>query len=224
MGLKINRKAEIISKVVFFTLLGAIILVLAKIYIWEIAYYQNKTVETRTGEQAVITGISDPDLPDETRPSEKEIKNHKVANTAPRYIEIGDDKSRVINVAADNNQMPLPDNVFDINWYSNTGKPGQGKAIIMSGIVEGAAQKGAFSGLLEAQKGETITIETGDGKKYDYTIANTAKIDREETKYSLPELQAGKHDKETLILLSLTKSSPESTVLDTAIIIQANLK
>ena len=224
MGLKINRKTEIIWKIVFFTLLGVIILILAKIYIWEIGYYQTKTVQTRTGEQAIISGILDPDSPIETAPTEKEVSDYHVGNQMPRYLIFGDQKSRIENIAVESNAMSLPDNIHDINWYSNTGKPGQGKVIIMSGIIDGLAQKGAFWGLSEAKKGEIVTIETGDGKKYDYTITDTAKIAREETKNSLPELQTGKHDKETLILLSLAKSSPESTALDTAIIIQANLK
>ena len=224
MGLKINRKTEIIWKIVFFTLLGVIILILAKIYIWEIGYYQTKTVQTRTGEQAIISEILDPDSPIETAPTEKEVGDYRVGNQMPRYLIFGDQKSRIENIAVESNAMNLPDNIHDINWYSNTGKPGQGKAIIMSGIIDGLTQKGAFSGLSEAKKGEIVTIETGDGKKYDYTITDTAKIAREETKNSLPELQTGKHDKETLILLSLAKSSPESASLDTAIIIQANLK
>lgn len=224
MGLKINRKTEIIWKVIFFTLIGAIVLVLAKIYIWEIGYYQTKTVQTRIGEQAIVSEILDPDSPVETEPTEKEIKNHRAGNQTPRYFIFGNQKSRIENIAIDNNAISLPDNIFDVNWYANSGKPGQDKVIVMSGIIEGSAQKGAFSGLLEAQKGEIVTIETGEGKKYDYIITNTAKIAREETKNSLPELQTGKHDKETLILLSLTKSSSESASYDEALIIQANLK
>lgn len=224
MGLKINRKAEIASKIVFFSLLGIIIIILAKIFIWEIAYYQNKTVETRTGEQAVITAIADPELPDEVEPSKKELSEHIVSDSAPRFIYIGDRKSRVINVAIEGNTMSLPDNIYDINWYSSTAKPGQGKVIIMSGIVEGSTQLGAFSGLLEAKKGEIIAIETGNGKKYDYSIESISTTDRNEVKNTLPNIQTGNYDKDTLILLSLTKSSPESTMLDTAVIVKANLK
>ena len=224
MGLKINRKAEIASKIVFFSLLGIIIIILAKIFIWEIAYYQNKTVETRTGEQAVITAIADPELPDEIEPSKKELSEHIVSDSAPRFIYIGENKSRVINVAIEGNTMSLPDNIYDINWYSSTAKPGQGKVIIMSGIVEGSTQLGAFSGLLEAKKGEIVAIETGNGKKYDYSIESISKTDRNEIKNTLPNIQTGNYDKDTLILLSLTKSSPESSTLDTAVIIQANLK
>ena len=224
MGLKINRNAEIATKIVFFSLLGIIIIILAKIFIWEIGYYQNKTVETRTGEQAIITDLIDPETPIETEPTAKEMKEHKVGANSPRYITVAEKKSRIINIAIENNAMELPDNIHDVNWYSSTGKPGQGKTIMMAGTIDGTTEKGAFSGLLELKKGSIITIETGDGEEYSYSVTNIAKISRDEAKNTLPDIQIGNKNEEKLVLLSLTKTNAESTAADTIVVVQAKLK
>jgi len=224
MGLKINRKAETATKIVFFALLGAVLFILVKIFVWEIGYYQTKTVETRTGEQAIITNLVDPNSPIENEPTEKELKEHKVGDTAPRFLTISDKTSRVINIAIEDNAMQLPDNIHDINWYSSTGKPGQNKVIVMSGIINGTTTSGAFSGLLALKKGAIVTIETGNGEKHQYSIVDTAKISRDEAKNTLPDIQIGNKNKEKLVLLSLEKSSPESTTNDTVVVIQAKRK
>ena len=224
MGLKINRKAETATKIVFFSLLGIIIIVLAKIFIWEIGYYQTKTVQTRNGEQVIIANLDDPDAPVEEAPSDKEMAEHRVGNASPRYITIGEKKARVINIAVENNSMMLPDNIHDVNWYSATAKPGQGKVIIMSGIVTGSTTEGAFSGLSELKKGNIITIENGEGKKFDYAVTNNTVVDRNDAKNTLPALQTGSREKEMLLLLALTKKSAESTEFDAIEIVQANLK
>ena len=224
MGLKINRKAEIATKIVFFSILGIIIIILAKIFIWEIGYYQTKTVETRTGERAIVLDLTEPEYTDEVAPTEKEIKNHKVAANAPRYITIGDKKARIINIAIENNAMQLPDNIYDVNWYSTTGKPGQNGVSILSGVISGSTQAGAFSALPGLEKGSKIVIENGEGQKFEYTVFDNANISRDEAKNTLPEIQTGKKDSETLVLLSLTKTNPESTAADTIVVVQAKRK
>ena len=224
MGLKINRKAETATKIVFFSLLGIILIILVKIYVWEIGYYRTKTVQTRNGEQLIITNLEDPDAPIETAPTKKEMNEHKVANVSPRYLTIGEKKARVVNIAVENNAMMLPDNIYDVNWYSATARPGQGKMIIMSGIISGLTAEGAFSALPELEKGKTITIENGEGKKFDYSVTDNTIIDRTDGKNALPTIQTGSRDKETLLLLALTKKNAESTGFDAIQIVQANLK
>ena len=224
MGLKINRKAEIATKIVFFSILGIIIIILAKIFIWEIGYYQTKTVETRTGERAIVLDLTEPEYIDEVAPTEKEIKNHKVAANAPRYITIDGKKARIINIAIENNAMQLPDNIYDVNWYSATGKPGQNGIIILSGIINGLTQSGAFSALPGLEKGSKIVIENGEGQKFEYAVFDNANISRDEAKNTLPDIQTGKKDSETLVLLSLAKTNPESTAADTIVVVQAKRK
>ena len=224
MGLKIDRKTQIITKVVGFSLLGILIIILAKIFIWELGYYQTKTVETRPGEQQIVLEIGDPEMPVETEPSEKDIKNHRAPSNAPRYITLNDKKSRVISIAIESNVMQTPDNIYDVNWYANTGNPGEGKNIFMNGIIAGETAEGAFSGLSELQKGTEITIENGEGAKFNYAVKKNETIDREEAKTVLPKLQTAKNDKETLTLMALTRKSPESTTLDAIILVQAKLK
>jgi sortase (surface protein transpeptidase) len=120
--------------------------------------------------------------------------------------------------------MELPDDIHDVNWYSSTGKPGQGKTIMMAGIIDGTTAKGAFSGLLELKKGSIITIENGDGKEYNYSVTDIAKISRDEAKNTLPDIQIGNKNEEKLVLLSLTKTNAESTAADTIVVVQAKLK
>ena len=224
MGLKIDRKTQIITKVVGFSLLGILIIILAKIFIWELGYYQSKTVETRPGEQQIVLDIGDPEMPVETEPSSKDIKNYKVPANAPRYITLNGRKSRVISIAIEGNVMQTPDNIFDVNWYANTGYPGEGKNIFMNGIIAGQTAPGAFTGLKGLQNGDKITIENGEGAKFDYYVDEINTIDREEAKTILPEYQTGKNEKETLTLLALTKTDPESAAFDAIILVQAKLK
>ena len=74
MGLKISKKQNLIAKVIIYSLLGLLAVVLIKIMIWENWYMQSKSSSIRNPEQAAITDIANavgndlPTLPRNTAP------------------------------------------------------------------------------------------------------------------------------------------------------------
>ena len=226
MGLKIDRRASIITKLIGIICLVVLIVCLIKILVWEHSYYQNKGSETRNPQQAVITELADAANPSEVAPTEEEIKKHQTYTTTPRYLEIPrlSLKARVKSSNVTEYVMPVPDNIFDVAWYSGSGNPGQGGNILMSGISQGATLPGAFANLDSLEKGDKITVERGDGERFDYTVKEILIIDKEDAKNKLPIAQKRIDDKETLALISARRADESTVEFNSIIIIRATAK
>ena len=209
MGLKISKKQNLVLKIVFFSILGIFIVILAKILIWENWYYQTKTNSIRHPEQAVITDIADAVTPDETKPTAQEYEEYQVAANLPRYIEIPrlEVKARVEKSNVNENSMPLPTNIYDACWYSGSARPGEGGVVLISGIKRGVAQNGAFANLDSLEKGDRLSLIRGDSTKINYKIAEIRIIDREKAKDELPIAQKRVDDKETLSLITTNRTN-----------------
>jgi LPXTG-site transpeptidase (sortase) family protein len=71
----------------------------------------------------------------------------------------------------DNNQMPAPDNAWDVAWYNFSSRPGSGGNAVFSGHVDyhdvGAA---VFWNLRDLQKGDLIQVRLQDGMVYEYSV------------------------------------------------------
>ncbi len=212
MGLKISKKENTIIKVIFFAVLGLIILALLKVMIWENWYYRTKSSEIRKPQQAVITDIADAIGTVEIKPSAKEYEEYQTASSYPRYLEIPrlELKTRVEISNANENSMPLPNNVYDVCWYSGSGRPGDNGSIMISGLKRGIKQPGAFANLDSLENGDTITIIRGDNEKYNYRVAEISIIDRKDAKEALPAAQKRLNDKETLNLITTNRANVSS--------------
>ena len=209
MGLKISKKQNLIAKVIVYSLLGLLAVVLIKIMIWENWYMQSKSSSIRNPEQAVITDIANAVGNDETAPSAQDYENYQVAATYPRYLEIPrlELKARIEGSNVNENTMPLPSNIHDVCWYSGSGRPGENGAILISGIKRGLRQAGAFANLDSLENGDLITIVRGDGEKYTYEIAEISIIDKDKAKNELPNAQKRLDDKETLSLITANREN-----------------
>lgn len=209
MGLKISKKQNFVFKIIFFSILGILVLILLKILIWENWYYQTKTSSIRNPEQAVITDIADASAPDETKPTSQDYAEYQVAATSPRYIEIPrlEIKARVEKSNVNENSMPLPTNIYDACWYSGSSRPGENGTILISGIKRGISQNGAFANLDSLEKGDKITVIRGDDTKINYEVAEIRIIDREKAKEELPNAQKRLDNKETLSLITTNRAN-----------------
>jgi len=209
MGLKISKKQNRVIKIIFFVILGLIILALLKIMIWENWYYQTKSNETRNPEQAIITDIYDSNTASETEITAKEHDNYQVAALYPRYLEIErlGLNARVEASNVNENTMPLPNNIHDVCWYSGSGRPGENGTILISGIKQGLKKPGAFVNLDSLEKNDIITLVRGDGARFDYQVEEILIIDRDKAKDELPNTQKRLNDKETLSLITANRAN-----------------
>lgn len=209
MGLKIDKKENRIIKIIFFAVLGIIILLLIKIMIWENWYYQSKSSSIRTPGQSVITDIANASTSVEDEITQHEYDSYQVAALYPRYLEIDrlGLKARVEGSNVNENSMPLPNNIHDVCWYSGSGRPGEGGTVLISGIKRGIRQNGAFANLDSLEKGDIATIVRGDGEKIAYEIQEIGIIDREKLKDELPVAQKRLNDKETLSLITANRAN-----------------
>jgi LPXTG-site transpeptidase (sortase) family protein len=120
--------------------------------------------------------------------------------------------------------LPVPDNIFDVSWYSGSGRPGENGNILISGVAEGLTKHGVFYNLDSLEKGDEIILERGDGERFSYGIEKLAIIDKKDAAYQLPSAQKRINDKETLVLFSARRSDENDADFNSIIIIHANIK
>lgn len=226
MGLKIDRRARRITKILGLIVLAVLVICMLKILIWEHSYYQNKSAEERNPEQTVITALADVVTPDENQPTQEQYDNYQVSRTAPRYLEIPrlKVKARVQDSNVNEHILPVPDNIFDVSWYSGSGRPGENGNILISGVAEGLTKHGVFYNLDSLEKGDEIILERGDGERFSYGIEKLAIIDKKDAANQLPSAQKRINDKETLVLFSARRSDENDADFNSIIIIHANIK
>lgn len=116
--------------------------------------------------------------------SEPETKKPKVeiytvAPDMPRYLTITklDVKARMLNIGSTNDQIDAPANVHDAGWYNKSAKPGKNGAMVVDGHVSSWTAKGVFYGLDRLVPGDEITVERGDGKIFNFTVAKTTQYE-----------------------------------------------
>ena len=226
MGLKIDRRAVIITKTLGVIVLVVLLAIMAKIVIWENDYYHNKGAEERAPEQAVITNIADAVNPNENEISEDKYNNYRVGYTEPRYLEIPRlaIKARVLSSEVNEHTLPNPDNIFDVSWYSGSGRPGENGNILISGISEGSTKHGVFANLDSLEKNNEIILERGDGEKYTYVVQEISIVDKNNAASKLPMAQKRIDDKETLALVTTRRSNESSTQFNSIVIVKATKK
>ena len=82
MALKIDRRLSNIGKILGWVLVAVIVVVLAKVFIWEQTYYRDKSKEPRAKADVVVTQIETIIAPAEFEPTESEIAEYQVREEA----------------------------------------------------------------------------------------------------------------------------------------------
>jgi LPXTG-site transpeptidase (sortase) family protein len=120
--------------------------------------------------------------------------NYTVPAAYPRYLhipEIGVDQARILGLGVlkpdkdGGQQLDSPKNIYDTGWYNCTINPvaankcatptlpGSGdtnQAAVIDGHTCDDGEKCVFNNLSKLKKGDTVTVERGDGSKLDYAV------------------------------------------------------
>ncbi len=222
MSLKISKTANNIIKIVGWIVVIILIVLMAKILIWERGYYSSKSAERRATAPAVITEIAAAIDPSEIQPGENELNNHQVAADEPRYLDIPRlelQKVIVQGTTVNVHVLQVPDNIYETAWYSGSARPGKGGYIIISGLASGnSGAAGAFANLDSLESGDEITLTTGAGEQYHYAVRSTSIIEESNAKEQLIAAQQTIEDKETLVLVTNLKPSNAENYSSVAIV------
>lgn len=203
---KLKRKLPI-SRIIWLTILAIAVGFFTKVWLWEKSYYSEKEGSDRV---AAINESADaePEV-DETVPTEQEIAEYTVAPDRPRYLtvpSIGVNKSRVLPMGLTNTgALDTPRNIFDVGWYVNSGKPGEGGTMVIDGHNGGPNVIGVFKYLLDIPIGSRIVIERGDGVVFEYeTIENKTISLSEADAYMATALTSPEPGRESVTLITCT--------------------
>lgn len=125
----------------------------------------------------------------ETDVSKKELDEHQVSPTEPRYLSIpslGINKSRIMKVGVTTNrELDTPRNIHDTGWYEKSSHPGEDSAaVLIDGHNGGPTKGGVFENLDKLQVGDVITIERGDGRLVSYEVVKNTSISLDEMNQS----------------------------------------
>jgi LPXTG-site transpeptidase (sortase) family protein len=205
MSLKLPTNWKVILKWVGLAI-AAILLTafFVRVVTWEDWYYREKE-----GSERVVTTETEDEQEelDETVPTEEEVREYIVEPDLPRYLSIpalGISNARVLQVGVDNKgQVGTPRNVFDVGWYQASGKPGQGKTMLIDGHNGGPHVYGVFKNLPDLEAGDIIIVERGDGVVFKYSVVENNEVPLSSSdSYMAKALRSPESGKESLTLIS----------------------
>lgn len=204
--MNISKKKTIISKILWGILIAALVFFFGKTAIWEYNYYNEKEGSVRavsdsnTGESETL---------DESEVSEETRAEHIVAADRPRYLSIeklGVKNARVFAMGLKSSgELNTPVGIFDVGWYTASGKPGDGRPILIDGHNGGPTKVGVFKHLPELEEGDLITLERGDGEIFTYKVVENKTVSLEDSdSYMSVALSSPEPGKESLSLITCT--------------------
>ena len=188
----------------------AVLVVLVSIFFirvvtWEDAYYREKE-----GSKRSITedSVEEEELI-EVKPTEEEVYEYTVAPDRPRYLtvnKLGINNARILAMGINSNgELATPNNIFDVGWYESSGKPGEGKTILIDGHNGGPHVHGVFKDLPSLSNGDIIEVERGDGVKYQYSVVENITVPLDESDmYMAKAMQSPESGRESVTLISCT--------------------
>ena len=174
MSLRINTLVRKIPHILLALLGIFLVACLVKVAIWEHYYYSEKEGTPRNQPtQLGDVDTSDRDNIDETEITEEQIFEYTVEPNKPRYLMANfmgkNTKARVREVGlTKDGAMATLASIFDVAWYRDSGKPGEGGTVVMNAHNGGPTKTGIFKHLDLVQPGDIITIERGDGAIFKY--------------------------------------------------------
>lgn len=126
------------------------------------------------------------DNPDESKKN-AENYNWKGSADEPKKIrisKIGVD-AYVQKAGVDQNQrVAVPNNIHLASWFAESQKPGKSGLSVISGHVTGKTSDGIFKQLGTLTKGDTFTIELGNGAVKNYKVIDKVQVkEAESTNY-----------------------------------------
>ena len=177
MNLKINGYKKIIRWGIWLTLGVLFLAFFIRVVTFEAKYYDEKD----GSERAIVDEAPEPEEElIEVEPTKEEKTEYMVASDRPRYLSIeklGVDKARVLPMGVNQKgELSTPNNIFDVGWYMDSGKPGQGGTMVIDGHNGGPHVHGVFKRLPDLVEGDIIKIERGDGRIFRYKIVENKTV------------------------------------------------
>ena len=203
--IKINWKRDK-SRIIWGTVILIIGLIAARILIWEHGYYSSKEGSERA---TTLSSPTEEEDVDETPVSDQQVQEYTVAADRPRYLSIpnlGVVNSRVLPVGlSSSKQLLTPAGIYDVGWYTGSGKPGAGGTMLIDGHNGGPTKVGVFKRLPELRNGDIITIERGDGAIFNYSVVENQTLSLAEANQQMNKmLTSPKKGVESLSLITCT--------------------
>ncbi len=196
-----------ISRIIWLVILAVTVGFFTKVWLWENSYYAEKNGAERV---AAVNNSEDanPEVIEE-EPTEEEVTEYNVAPDRPRYLSIpsiGTSKSRILPVGlTSDGALNTPANIFDVGWYVNSGKPGEGDTIVIDGHNGGPSRTGVFKYLPDVAIGESIIIERGDGTVFEYKVVeNVTKPLEDADAYMSTAMSSPEPGRESVTLITCT--------------------
>lgn len=188
-------------------IVGILVLVFfIRVAVWEHDYYERM----EGSEREVTETVEWQEELEEKVPTEEEVKEYTVAADRPRYLSIeklGISNARVLAMGVNaKGALNTPANIFDVGWYNASGKPGQGRVMIIDGHNGGPHMYGVFKKLPDLVAGDIVKIERGDGAIFKYSVVEntTVSIDEADKYMNTLAKKPAISDKEGLTLISCT--------------------
>ena len=203
MSLRIGS-GRTIAKWVIIAILGILMAIFViKTALWEKDYYESK----EGSERAVAMDMGD-DLVEEP-PTEQEVVEYTVAPDRPRYLSIdrlGISNARILPMGINaEGELTTPNNIFDVGWYNESGKPGQGGTLLIDGHNGGPHVQGVFKALPSLGSGDIIRVERGDGQIFQYSVVENKAVPLSESNdYMATAMMSPMKGKELITLISCT--------------------
>lgn len=141
---------------------------------WQ-GFSANKQVERQIQETNKAAN-DDGSRPATTPVEESAVDGYVVAPNLPRVLTIDKlgVKARIMPLGVTaSNKLKAPSNIYDVGWYSASSQPGQPGAMLMDGHVSSWTSDGVFKNLKNLIAGDTITVERGDGQKYQFRVVKS---------------------------------------------------
>jgi len=168
---------------------------------------------------------------DETPVTKKQVDSYTVAANQPRYLvdsKLNDGTARVTRVGVtERNMLDVPKNLDDTGWYAKSAAPGSGVgAVLIDGHNGGATRDGVFARLDRLVKGDQISLERGDGKRFTYEVYDVRDMPLQWVNdVGMKEMMRSvEPDKEGLSLITCSgKWVPKDKVFDRRILVRATI-
>lgn len=203
MSLKINNGRAIAKWAIIIILAVFFLVFFIKVAVFEKVYYDEKE-----GSERAVALNFDEELV-EVAPSDNEVAEYKVAADRPRYLSIDRlniNKARVLPMGlTKEGELSTPNNIFDVGWYYESGKPGKGGTLLIDGHNGGPHVQGVFKALPSLSEGDIVIIERGDGTVFKYSVVENISVPLSEANdYMAKAVKSPTMGKESVTLISCT--------------------
>ena len=143
-----------------------------------VTYYQDRHKKPATTSDVITYST---DQPDENRPGPD--YDWKGGPNDPKKIVIPNASTDAFiqKVGVDQHQaVGVPNNVHIAGWFVDSARPGDKGLSIIDGHVDGRTDVGVFEKLIKLTKGDTFTVELGNGSKLNYKVTDVVSVPEKE--------------------------------------------